>query len=90
MAYSEAEHDFLVETANRWVPQLSILLSITKKTYPALIHGIPTNFDLLNGSDDVCHLIAQNDHLIVCPSALQHTKFLSRPMLLLNANPGAP
>ena len=77
MAYSEAKRDFLVETASRWVPQLSVQLSIAKKTYPVLVHGIPTSFDPLNGSDDVHHLISQNDHLIVCPLVLQHTEFLS-------------
>jgi hypothetical protein len=74
--YSAAEHDFLAETARRWVPRLSDQLSAVQKTYPILVHGIPFSFDPSRDGDDVRHLITQNGHLIPHPSALQRAEFL--------------
>ena len=68
--YSEAKCDFLARAAHRWVPQLSDQLSVTRKTCPVLVHGVLTSFNPSRGSSDVCHLIAQNDHLITHPSLL--------------------
>ena len=68
-AYGKAEHDFLVGTAHCWVPQLSDRLSITQKSYPILVHGMPTDFNLSHNGDDIHHFIAQNNHLITHPSA---------------------
>ena len=73
--YSAAEHDLLAETARRWVPRLSNQLSAVQKTYPVLIHGILFSFDPSRNSDDVHHLITQNNHLILHPAALQHVNF---------------
>ena len=79
--YSEAECNFLASTAHHWVPQLSNQLMVTHKTFPVLMHGMPTSFYPLDlrDSNDVCHLVAQNNHLITHPLILQHTKFLPRP-----------
>ena len=77
--YSEAECDFLASTAHRWVPWLSNQLTVAHKTFPVLMHGVLTSFDPSHDSNNICHLIAQNNHLITHPLILQHTEFLPRP-----------
>ena len=77
--YSEAEHNFLTGTAHHWVPWLSNQLTVTHKTSPVLVHGMPTSFNPSRDSNNICHLVVQNNHLITHPSMLQHTEFLLRP-----------
>ena len=64
VTYSEAECDFLACAAHRWALRLSSQLSVAHKTFPVLVHGMPTNFDPLRSSADIRHLITQNDHLV--------------------------
>ena len=77
--YSKAECNFLVGAAHCWVPRLSSQLSVAHKTFPVLVHGMLTNFNPSHSSDDIRHLILQNNHLVTHPSVLQHAKFLSQP-----------
>ena len=79
VTYSEAECDFLACAAHRWALRLSSQLSVAHKTFPVLVHGMPTNFDPSRSSDDIRHLIVQNNHLVTHPSVLQHAEFLSQP-----------
>ena len=50
VAASEAEHDTLTSSINKWLPKLSDGLTFIHKTYPVLIHGIPTSFDTSRNS----------------------------------------
>ncbi|KAF8574396.1 hypothetical protein K439DRAFT_1319617, partial [Ramaria rubella] len=73
---SKDKWDHLIETAHRWLPNLSGHLHITPKTYPILVHGIPTSFETSRDSDDIAALLDENCHL-VHPSMLQHAEFIS-------------
>ena len=62
---TEAGHDMLVENIDRWLPILSKWLWYTCKTYPILIHRVPTSFDTSRDSEDVNHhLLALNTDII--------------------------
>ena len=50
IAASEAERDTLTSSIHKWLPKLSDGLTFIHKTYPVLIHGIPTSFDTSRNS----------------------------------------
>ena len=75
---TEAEGKMLIETIHRWLPRLSVRLSYTCKTYPVVVHGIPTAFDTsCDGWDVTINLIGNNTDIIAHPSTLQHAEFLT-------------
>ena len=75
-AGTEAECKMLVETVHRWLPRLSVRLSYMHKTYPVVVHGIPTAFDTSrDGRDVTINLIGNNADIIAHPSTLQHVEF---------------
>ena len=43
----------LVERMDKWLPKLSGELQYSQKTYPVLIHGVPTSFNTSRDSKDV-------------------------------------
>jgi hypothetical protein len=75
---SAEEHTHLIQTANIWLPFLSNQLYLAHKTFPVIIHGVPTTFDTSCDSDEICYLLAQNSEIIGHPANLQHTEFISR------------
>ena len=67
----------LIETIDEWLPKLSEWLQYIHKTYPILIHGVPTSFNMLrDGSDINLGLIEDNSEIITRSSALRNVKFL--------------
>ena len=75
---TEAEHKMLVEMIHKWLPRLSVQLSYIHKTYPVVVHGIPTAFNMsCNGQDITINLISNNTNIITHPSMLQHAEFLT-------------
>ena len=74
---TEAGHTTLVEAINKWLPILSDRLLYSHKTYPVIVHGIPTTFDMLRDGADVCkHLVDYNLDIFAHPSTLLSVKFL--------------
>ena len=68
--------DTLIGSIHEWLPQLSDGLTYIPKTYPVLIHGVPTSFDTLHNSPDINALCDANLDIILHPSTLQHAEFL--------------
>ena len=67
----------LVERMDEWLPKLSDELCYSQKTYPVLVHGVPTSFNTSRDSKDVVEeLIGENSDIITHPAAFQSTKFL--------------
>ena len=81
-AYSEAEHSILIRDSEQPIAgcpsYLTNFLLPKNHIWCSFIYRMPTHFDLLHGSDNVCHFIAQNDHLIVHLAVFQHAEFLSQ------------
>ena len=50
---------------------------LTYRTYPVLVHGVPTTFDMLCNGWDIPHLINTNTNIITHPLSVQHTEFLA-------------
>ena len=74
---TEVGRNVLVEAMDRWLPKLSDGLQYFWKTYPVLIHGVPTSFDMSCDSEDINELlIGDNMDIITHPAALQSAKFL--------------
>jgi hypothetical protein len=70
----------------QWLPSLSDQLSLVPRTYPVLVHGFPTSFDSSRDSDDVVHLLNDNDHLIPHLADVQHTEFLTHSAVTSKAH----
>src|SRR5882672_11007319 len=47
------------------------------RTYPVLVHCVPTEFETLRDSSDVSTLLADNEDTIPHPSSLQCAEFLT-------------
>ena len=62
--------------AGKWLPKLSDQLVLACRTYPVLVHSMPSTFDKSINGEDVADIINSNDELIEHPSAIQHVKFL--------------
>ncbi len=79
--HTEAGRDMLVATVDRWLPKLSGQLYYTCKTYPVLVHGVPTSLDPPKGGEDgediATLLINDNADIITHPVVLKHTEFLT-------------
>src|SRR6266481_3607086 len=74
---TEAGRNALAETIDDWLPLCSDRLQYTCKTYPVLVHSVPTTLDTLRSGKDINdHLIEYNTDIITHPSALQSAKFL--------------
>ena len=74
---TEVGHNVLVERMDEWLPKLSDELHYSQKTYPVLVHGVPTSFNTSRDSEDIVkELIGKNSDIITHPAALQSTKFL--------------
>ena len=74
---TEAGRTALVEAIDEWLPILSDWLLYSRKTYPVIVHRIPTTFDTSRDSADVCeHLIDYNSDIFACPSTLLSAEFL--------------
>ncbi len=71
---STAGHDMLVATVDNWLPMLSGQLTYIQKTYPVIVHGVPTSCK--NGEDIAALLTSKNADIITNPVALKHTTFL--------------
>ena len=66
-----------MEAIDEWLPNLSDQLIYSRKTYPVIVHGIPTSFDTSWDSKDILeHLIDYNSDIFEHPSAILGTKFL--------------
>ena len=78
LVVSKAVQDTLIGLIHEWLPQLSDGLTYIPKTYPVLIHGVPTSFDTSHDSPDINALLDVNLDIIPHPSTLQHVEFLIR------------
>ena len=76
LVVSEAVRDMLIGSIHEWLPQLSDSLTYIPKTYPVLIHGMPTSFDTSHDSPNINALLDVNLDIILHPSTLQHVEFL--------------
>ena len=98
-----ARRDMMVETVEAWLPKLSDQLHYVQKTYPVIVHRVPTDFVSLVSEDggDLMALIAEhNTDIITRPDALKRAEFLapgrnqaphgvSPPIVLHFADPAA-
>ncbi len=79
--HTEAGRDMLMATVDRWLPKLSGQLYYTCKTYPVLVHGVPTSLDPPKGGEDgediATLLINDNADIITHPAVLKHMEFLT-------------
>ena len=66
----------IISSIHEWLPQLSDGLIYIPKTYPVLIHGMPTPFDTSCDSPDINSLLDVNLDIIPHPSTLHHADFL--------------
>ena len=77
---TEVEQDWLVAAADKWLPKLSdqlvLACSLSHRTYPILVHGMPSTFDTSINGEDVADITDSNDEFIEHPSVIQHVKFL--------------
>ena len=62
--------------ADRWLPKLSDLLSLARRTYPVLVLGVPSTFDMSINGEDVRGIIDSNNEFIEHLSVVQHVEFL--------------
>ena len=67
---TESECDFLARSAHRWLPLLSDQLNIYRKTYPVLVHGMPTTFNPSRDSSHIASFLNENSDIITHPSML--------------------
>ena len=75
-AVTEEDRDQLVAAADRWLPKLSDLLSLARRTYPVLVLGVPSTFNMSINGEDMRGIIDSNNEFIEHPSAIQHVEFL--------------
>ena len=62
--------------ADKWALKLSDQLVLAHRTYPVLVHGMPSTFDMSINGKDVADIINSNDEFIEHSSVIQHVKFL--------------
>ena len=62
--------------ADKWLPKLLDQLVLAHRTYPILVHSMPSTFDTSTNGKDVADIIDSNDEFIKHPSVIQHIKFL--------------
>ena len=62
--------------ADRWLPKLLDLLSLAHRTYPILILGMPSTFNMSIDGEDVRSIIDSNNEFIEHLSAIQYVEFL--------------
>ena len=79
---SEARWDMTVDTIDQWLPKLSSQLRYIPRTYPVIVHGVPTmsvppHIDEESG-DLTALFCEQNTDIITCPAALKQAAFLAR------------
>ena len=73
---SEAMRDTLINSISVWLPKLLGSLTYIPKTYPVLVHGVPTSFDRSCDSSDIHTLLDTSLDIITHPCSLQHAEFL--------------
>ena len=61
---------------NKWLPKLSDQLLLAHRTYPVLVHSMPSTFDMSINGKDIVDIINSNDEFIKHSSAIQHVEFL--------------
>ena len=70
-AATEEGQNWLIDTVDQWLPRLSDQLSYTHRSYPVLVHGLPSTFDMSPDSEDLKVLIGTNTDSIKHPSVVQ-------------------
>ena len=77
----EAGQDMMVDMIDQWLPKLSSQLHYIPRTYPVIVHGVPTTFVPPHINEESGDLVAlfceQNTDIIICPAALQQAAFLA-------------
>ena len=61
--------------ADKWLPKLWDQLVLAHRTYPILVHSVPSTFDTSINSKDVADIIDSNDEFIKHPSVIQCIEF---------------
>ena len=77
---TKAGHDRMVDSVEVWLPKLSGRLHYIQKTYPIIVHRVPTEFALLadeDGEDLMALIVEHNADIIVWPEALKRAEFLA-------------
>ena len=73
---TEVEQDWLVAATDKWLPKLSDQLLLACRTFPVLVHNVPSTFDTSINGKDVADIIDSNDKFIKHSSVIQHVEFL--------------